>query len=157
MLRQIALLVYPARASKLNGVRAHWALFVPSSSAETKGTLIQVLGTPFTGYGLEFKRGYDLESVREKFQKHVLGDIEERWVADADGNGVDIQPRDEVEKWAKRIEVPGVHKEPLNPSSGRRCQEWTRDLVEVLVKRGILLESSVQVLDYAKSLEGVGA
>jgi hypothetical protein len=60
----------------------------------------------------------------------------------------------------KRIEVPGVSKEPLNPNvvrikaftnclltdmeiaQGRRCQEWTREVVEVLITKGVLDESS---------------
>ena len=117
MSRQINLLVYPTRASKVNGTCAHWALFIPSSTSSTQGTLIQVLGTPFTGYGLEFKRGYKLDDVKEKFRSFLLGDVEGKYVGDGDEeeSGTDVQARDEVEREAKRVEVPGVSREPLNP------------------------------------------
>ncbi|TVY16349.1 hypothetical protein LARI1_G005348, partial [Lachnellula arida] len=153
MHRQINLLVYPTRASKVNGTRAHWALFIPSSTSSTQGTLIQVLGTPFTGYGLEFKRGYKLDDVKEKFSAFLLGEVEGRFVGEGDGEGTDIQARDEVEREAKKVEVPGVSREPLNPDVGRRCQEWTRELVQRLVGRDILPESALLVLDEAKRLE----
>lgn len=115
MHRQIHLLVYPTRASKVNGTRAHWALFVPSSTSSTQGTLIQVLGTPFTGYGLEFKQGYKLNDVKENFSTFVLGEVDGKHVGEGDGEGTDILARDEVEREAKKVEVPGVSREPLNP------------------------------------------
>jgi hypothetical protein len=40
-----------------------------------------------------------------------------------------------------------------NAVKGRRCQEWTRELVGRLMERGFLAESAVQVLDEAKKLE----
>ncbi|TVY34111.1 hypothetical protein LOCC1_G007789 [Lachnellula occidentalis] len=155
MHRQIDLLVYPTRASKVNGTRAHWALFIPSSISSAQGTLIQVLGTPFTGYGLEFKRGYKLDEVKEKFSTFVLGEVEGKHVGEGDGEGTDILARDEVEREAKKVEVPGVSREPLNPAVGRRCQEWTRELVQRLVKGNILPGSALLVLDEAKRLETV--
>ncbi|KAH6665751.1 hypothetical protein B0J14DRAFT_605808 [Halenospora varia] len=156
MPRKIDLLVYPARASKINGTCAHWALFIPSLSSNSKGKLIQVLGTPFTGYGLEFKRNYDLDTIAEKFQKYSLGDVEDGFVEDVVGDGtssIDNVARDAIEKEAKRIDPPGVSKEPLNPGVGKRCQEWTRELVERLVERGILEKHACDVLDEAKSCE----
>lgn len=41
-----------------------------------------------------------------------------------------------------------------NVLQGRRCQEWMREFVERLVKKGILTEGAEKVLDEAKSLEG---
>ncbi|TVY43213.1 hypothetical protein LSUB1_G001933 [Lachnellula subtilissima] len=156
MHRQINLLVYPTRGSKGNGTRAHWALFIPSSTSSTQGTLIQVLGTPFTGYELEFKRGYELDDVKEKFSTFFprRGGGDPCW--GRRGEGTDILARDEVEREAKKVEVPGVSREPLNPDVGRRCQEWTRELVQRLVGRNILPESALLVLDEAKRLENVG-
>jgi hypothetical protein len=121
MSRQVNLLVYPTRVSKINGTRAHWALFIPSSTSSTQGTLIQVLGTPFTGYGLEFKRGCNLEDVKEKFQKFFVGEVAGKYVGDGEGTGTDVTPRDEVEREAKRVEVPGVSREPLNPDVVSLC------------------------------------
>jgi hypothetical protein len=121
MTRPIHLLVFPTRASKINGTRSHWALFIPYTTDSSVGKLIQVLGTPFTGYGLEFKRNYNISLITEKLEKLSLGEVAEKWVqADDDeaGDGktiTDVTPRDEIERLAKRIEVPGVSKEPLNP------------------------------------------
>ena len=45
----------------------------------------------------------------------------EKWIQAEDdeaGDGkatTDVTPRDEIERLAKRIDVPGVSKEPLNP------------------------------------------
>jgi hypothetical protein len=119
--RPIHLLVFPTRALKINGTRSHWALFIPYTTDSSVGKLIQVLGTPFTGYGLEFKRNYNISLTTEKLEKVFLGEVAEKWIqADDDeaGDGkaiTDVTRRDEIERLAKRIEVPGVSKEPLNP------------------------------------------
>lgn len=121
MTRPIHLLVFPTRASKINGTRSHWALFIPYTTDSSVGKLIQVLGTPFTGYGLEFKRNYNLALITEKLEKVFLGEMAEKWIQAEDdeaGDGkatTDVTPRDEIERLAKRIDVPGVSKEPLNP------------------------------------------
>ncbi|CAG8960237.1 hypothetical protein HYFRA_00012756 [Hymenoscyphus fraxineus] len=153
------LLSFPFRASKINGTRTHWALFIPTTLQKPEnGTLIQVLGTPFTGYGLEFKRNYDLSAVREKFNKNLLGQVDEKLVVfntvgDDGTPSTDMKPRNEVEKLSKRVEVPGVSREPLNPGVGRRCQEWTREVIELLVEKEILDKDSIQVLNQVKNLE----
>jgi hypothetical protein len=121
MATTIYLLAYPTRASRINGTRTHWALFVPSPSTETLGTLIQVLGTLFTGYSLEFKRNYNTSAISEKFTQHLLGQINHEYVANEEDDedektSIDVNPRNEVEKFAKEVEAPGVSKEPLNPS-----------------------------------------
>ncbi|KAF4633776.1 hypothetical protein G7Y89_g4339 [Cudoniella acicularis] len=161
MARKIYLLTFPTRASKINGTRAHWGLFIPTSTPQDseKGKLIQVVGTPFTGFGLEFRRNYDLTILIEKYQLHLLGEMEDRHVEDVIGDGrpgIDITPHDDVEKEAKRLDPPGVSKEPLNPAVTRCCQEWTRDLVDRLIVRKILPKEASLVLDEAKALE-IGA
>jgi len=135
--RPLYLLVFPTRASTINGTRSHWAIFIPYTSNASIGKLIQVLGTPFTGYGLEFKRNYNLSTITEKFDKVLLGEVDEKWVEAEDDQagdgkaGTDVDPRDEIEKVAKGIEVPGVSREPLNPlvvcirRSNVRCRKLT--------------------------------
>ena len=121
MTRSLYLLVFPTRASKINGTRSHWAIFIPYTSDTTIGRLIQVLGTPFTGYGLEFRRSYNLSTITERFEKVLLGEVDEKLVQAGDHQAgdettsADVDPRDEIEKVAKRVEVPGVSREPLNP------------------------------------------
>jgi hypothetical protein len=91
MTRPIHLLVFPTRASKINGTRSHWALFIPYTTDSSVGKLIQVLGTPFTGYGLEFKRNYNLASSLRNSRKFSW----ERWLR----NGSKLRTmRQEMEK-----------------------------------------------------------
>jgi hypothetical protein len=44
------------------------------------GKLIQVLGTPFTGYGLEFRRNYDLSNITERYGMHLLEEMDDKYV-----------------------------------------------------------------------------
>jgi len=53
--------------------------------------------------------------VKEKFQRFLLGEVEGRYVGDGEGIGTGVQARDEIEREAKKVEVPGVSREPLNP------------------------------------------
>jgi hypothetical protein len=119
MTRPLYLLVFPTRASKINGTRSHWAIFIPYTTNPSVSKLIQVLRTPFTRYELEFKRNYNLSAIAEKFEKVLLGKVDEKWVEiEEEGGGkasTDVNPRDEIERLAKRVDVPGVSREPLNP------------------------------------------
>ncbi|PMD21764.1 hypothetical protein NA56DRAFT_703411 [Hyaloscypha hepaticicola] len=157
MARHLYLLVFPTRASKINGTRSHWAIFIPDIVDTSIGKLIQVLGTPFTGYGLKFRRNYNISTIAETFEQVLLGEVDEKWTEKAEEKrkmSTDVNPRDEVERLAKRVEVPGVSREPLNPLVGRRCQEWTRDFVDLLIGKGILDGSAIGVLDRVKDAEG---
>lgn len=59
----------------------------------------------------------------------LLGEVEDRFVSVGNGEedkvigtgSVDVTPRNEIERLAKRVEVPGVSKEPLNP---KVVSEW---------------------------------
>jgi hypothetical protein len=119
MARHLYLLVFPIRASKINGTRSHWAIFIPGIVETSIGKLIQVLGTPFTGYGLEFRRNYNISTIAETFEKPLLGEVDKNWIEKGEEENhkasTDVNPRDEIERLAKRIEVPGVSREPLNP------------------------------------------
>ncbi len=120
MPQTLHLLVFPTRASKINGNRAHWALFLTSPSPNTPGKLIQVLGTPFTGYGLEFKRNYSLDVLRENFQSYELGEVVDVFVAFGDDDNrkqsTDCTPRDVLERLAGTVEPPGVSRSRLDPA-----------------------------------------
>jgi hypothetical protein len=119
MTHHLYLLVFPTRSSKINGTRSHWAIFIPYATDTSIGKLIQVLGTPFTGYGLEFRRNYNISTIAETFEKVLLGGLGEKWIEKGEEENhktsTDVNPRDEVERLAKRVEVPGVSREPLNP------------------------------------------
>lgn len=144
----IYLLTYPVKPNRFNGSRAHWGIYIPNkptpnlpttspttakpgfdggdtaSTAEfTIGKVIHVTGTPFTGYGLEFKRNYDLASTGRGWKKYLLAVIDDRHVSVTEASGdddgkfsVDVTPRDELERQALRIDPPGPSAEPLNPA-----------------------------------------
>ena len=95
--REVLLLVYPEDPR----TRAHWAMFVPEKNGSVKGTLIHVLGTPSTGYGLEIKP-YDLSHTKENYHKVSLGNFEESKV-------------DLLVKISTIVPTPGVSKKPLDP------------------------------------------
>jgi hypothetical protein len=78
MARHLYLLVFPTRVSKINGTRSHWAIFIPYATDISIGELIQVLGTPFTGYRLEFRRNYNISTIAETFEKVLLGTVDEK-------------------------------------------------------------------------------
>ncbi|KAH7407336.1 hypothetical protein BKA64DRAFT_412750 [Cadophora sp. MPI-SDFR-AT-0126] len=158
MSRQIYLLVFPAaaNASRVNGSRAHWAILIPQAGSETKGTVIQVVGTPFTGYGLEFKRGYDCSVTRRAYHKMPLALVKEEHIQDVAAtrpNEVDVTPRDALETEAKKIDPPTASPEPLNPRVGKRCQDWTLEYIQWLISRGYMTSEALTVLDAAKALE----
>ena len=119
MARYLYLLVFPTLASKINGTRSHWAIFIPGIVDTSIGKLIQVLGTPFIGYGLEFRRNYNISTIAETFKKVLLGEVDEKWIEkweeENHKTSTDVNPRDEIERLAKRVEVPGVSRAPLNP------------------------------------------
>ncbi|EEP76269.1 predicted protein [Uncinocarpus reesii 1704] len=171
----IYLLTYPLPPNRFNGSKAHWGIYIPNHptpnlpqpTQETEdavhhiGKVIHVTGTPFTGYGREFKRNYHLASTGRGWKKYPLAVVDDKHVSirsgDDDDDGgkfsVDVTPRDELERQAMRVDPPGPSKEPLNPAVGKRCQEWIRDYVSWLIERKILTDSAIQVLDDVKAIE----
>ena len=113
--RQIYLAIYPAPpSSKINILRAHWVLWIPSLADPNIGKMIHVTGTPFTGYGLEFKRNATLRGTKACLP---FAQVNSRYVADIVSDGkesVDVEARDELEKVAKMVQAPGVSQEPMN-------------------------------------------
>ncbi|CZS98073.1 hypothetical protein WAI453_011896 [Rhynchosporium graminicola] len=133
-----------------------WAILVPEAGSETKGTVIHVTGTPFTGYGLEFKRGYESALTRRVYHRIPLALVKEEHIQDVlqtRPDEVDINPRDALEVEAKKIDPPTASPEPLNPKVGKRCQDWTLEYIEWLISRGYLTSEVLAVLDTAKALE----
>lgn len=165
----VYLLTYPVRQNRFNGSRAHWGIFIPSKTKTADepddgengdndfGKVIHVTGTPFTGYGLEFKRNYDLSETGRAWRKYALATLDEKYVeTSVHGDGkfcIDVTPQDVLEAEAKKIDPPGPSPEPLNPNKGKRCQAWIREYIGWLIQRGILSESTEQVLDEAKAME----
>ena len=170
--RDIFLAVYPPPpANKFNGLRAHWVVWVPSISSPDICKIIHVVGSPFSGYGLEIKRNTNIKGLKACFH---LATIDGAHVTDDEPGepSQDVKPTDDLEREAKKVEPPSVSKEPLNVNfvsthrpcllealigtdemQGRRSQDWTREYLERLASRKIIPPESLKALDQAKALE----
>jgi len=121
MPRQIYLLAFPvSKATKMNGGRAHWAIFVPTIDSSTKGKVIQVTGNPFMGFTLDFKRNYDIENDSRAHHMLTLALIDDKHISDGaiygdGGSSTDSNALDILEAEAKELDPLGVSVEPLNP------------------------------------------
>lgn len=62
---------------------AHFAILVPSSSDENRGTLIHVVGAPMAGYSLEFKRNYDIALTTQLYTIYPIGQIDSQHIVDS--------------------------------------------------------------------------
>ncbi|KAI9679789.1 MAG: hypothetical protein M1817_004803 [Caeruleum heppii] len=149
MPRQVSLIVYPIPKGPQGTVnRAHWAVFVPQADSEHKGKVIHVVGTPFTGYGLEFKREYDYIVTKRKYRVIPLAMVD-------DGTCLDIIPRDKLDAEAKKVDPPGPSPKPLEAGAGKDCQDWVIDYVTWLIRKKIFPETALEVLVEVKAQEGV--
>jgi hypothetical protein len=77
------------------------------------------VGTPFTGYGLEFKRNYNIEKTNRKMKIIELGQVDDQHVQDAKGDGTlsrDIEAHDILEHKARLVPTPGISPAPLDPT-----------------------------------------
>jgi hypothetical protein len=114
MSRTIYLLSFPAT----RGAR-HWAIFVPNANSSTKGKVIHVFGSHFTGFGLVYKRHYDLEETKRKFAITALATVHDEHITDFPDDSnmtTDIAAYDTLEKEAKKVDAPVASRTPLDPS-----------------------------------------
>lgn len=83
-----------------------------------KGTIIHVVGSPFTGFGLEFKRNYDLATTKRGYEKTPLANVNDDAVVDNPGDqkSTDVTARDTLESEAKKIDAPTASRTPLDPA-----------------------------------------
>lgn len=116
MTRDIYLVVYPvAKRTKLNAGRAHWAIWIPEPELDL-GKKIHVVGSAFTGYGLEFTRSHSLEMTQRLTRLILLASIDDMHVKDTPGSVPDVIPVDTLEVEAKKIDAPTASPEPFNPN-----------------------------------------
>lgn len=104
--------------------RAHFAIFVPSETNPDKGTLIQAVGAPMTGYILEFKRNYcPSEDSLERHTLFPIGEVDSSHIVDStDGTKTsDATPTDDIEVAAAQIPTPGISDNFLAPVNDVGC------------------------------------
>lgn len=135
-------------------------------SHPTKGRRVHVSGDRLYGFALEIVRGYDLSKHRSvSSRQYAIGLIQSRYLQqrthskdlltdpeskdNEEGGGyIDNTPIDEFEQTCVEVEAPG--RSLRNAASGvsvagrvqktevRDCQRWVREVVKLLVERGML-------------------
>jgi hypothetical protein len=114
--RSIQLVRYREASSQ----RAHFAIFVPDVGIPGQGTLIHVVGSPMTGYSLEFKRQYNLEATNRRHDTVTIAQVPAQHVAilpDANLSRPDL-PRTNLEQVACEIQPPGPSQNFMAPIDG---------------------------------------
>lgn len=76
MSRTAYLATYPGAANRFNGGQSHWGIFLPNENDNDLGTMIHVTGTPFTGFGLEFKGNYDVVKTNRYTRLFPIADVD---------------------------------------------------------------------------------
>lgn len=112
--------IYLTKARTSRSQRAHFAIFVPSPSTPSKGTLINAVGAPMAGYILEFKRN-DCPATTQ--QGHCeffpIGEVDSSHIVDSAANdevaSTDSEPRGDLEMAAARVRTPGVSENFMAP------------------------------------------
>ncbi|RMZ81399.1 hypothetical protein DV738_g2283, partial [Chaetothyriales sp. CBS 135597] len=132
--------VYLLKSSQSPSQRGHFALYIPEDAFPGRGTLINVVGTPMTGFQLETKSDHDPGATQEPYESFSLGQVPEASVAT-------------MLQLAGTVRPPGISQNFMAPVDGvnnRRCQEWTTDFVKLLVDRQHLDESANQIIQAAR-------
>ncbi|KAF2134433.1 hypothetical protein P153DRAFT_362202 [Dothidotthia symphoricarpi CBS 119687] len=106
------LLVYLGQA----GQRSHFAIWLADDEGGDVGTVIHVVGSPMSGFALQFKRRY---APKQTARAHVLvpiGLINAQHVHTFEGNrGVDTTPTSDLEHVAAEIQPPRASKDFMAP------------------------------------------
>jgi hypothetical protein len=111
-------LIYLITSRNVKAQRSHFAIFVPAAEQPDRGTLIQAVGAPMTGYILEFKRNYSpKDDSTEKYEMIEIGHVDSENIVDST-SGVkesDGIPKDNLEIVASQIPTPGMSENFLAP------------------------------------------
>ncbi|CAG7947003.1 unnamed protein product [Penicillium olsonii] len=144
--RTIYLLTWRSFSSQ----RAHFSIFVPSA-ADQKGTLIHVIGTPMTGYSLEFRRNFSLTTPPRHQCMLPIGKTDACNISDPvhATETTDSSPRGKIEIAASQVPAPGINENfmaPVNDTTNKRCQEWTMEFIRYLVTQKLIEAEAVQIV-----------
>jgi hypothetical protein len=115
--RTLHLVVYPGQA----GQRAHFGIWVADEECGNFGSLIHVVGSPMTGFALQFRRRYAPKDDDRHPRLLRIGEIETQHVHSYEGeSGEDTAPKGNLENMAARIQPPrlsGNFRVPVNDVS----------------------------------------
>lgn len=113
--------IYLTKSRTSRSQRAHFAIFVPSPSNPSKGTLVNAVGAPMAGYMLEFKRNdCPVNTQQGHCEFFPIGEVDSSHIVDAAEDAVvssssDSEPRGELEMAAARVRTPGVSENFMAP------------------------------------------
>ncbi|OAL55170.1 hypothetical protein IQ07DRAFT_582700 [Pyrenochaeta sp. DS3sAY3a] len=153
MPRTISLVVYNSRLFP-----AHWALWIPSLSDPNCGKRIHAEGDALTGFVVYFERNYNISTTTRTHQVIPLAQVLDHYVIDVPGDGTcsrDQTPHDYIEQFALLIPAPGASlasatsSEPRQSVTISNCQTWVRNVVEALVKDGVMDRQALRTIDTA--------
>lgn len=110
--------IYLISSRNTEAQRAHFAIFVPAAEQPDRGTLIQAVGAPMTGYVLELKRNYSpKDDSTEKYTMIEIGHVDSTKIIDSssrvkESDGI---PKGDIEIAASQIPTPGISDNFLAP------------------------------------------
>ncbi|KIM36321.1 hypothetical protein M413DRAFT_291446 [Hebeloma cylindrosporum] len=148
----------------------HWGVYFPSESTPTKGKIINISGSPYTGYQHEVKHYWDSKLDQSEIRLYLLGETDASNVVDAEGDGK-MKVVFEFNKADRFEDVANGHPPPVVDSAliptgtvsevtlalwydipgMKRCQEWASEFIDDVVKQGLLPESAVEVCAIARA------
>ncbi|KAA8649262.1 hypothetical protein EYZ11_005530 [Aspergillus tanneri] len=131
--------------------RAHFAVFVPSTTNSKIGTTIQVVGAPMVGYTLEFKRNDAPMNTTGSYTQVTIGQVHSDHVRDAPNANplTKSTPINDLEVAASQVPPPRISQNfmaPVNDTTNKRCQEWTMEYVRHLVAKGFIAPEAIEIV-----------
>lgn len=117
--------IYLIASRNAEAQRAHFAIFVPAAGQTDRGSLIQAIGAPMTGYILEFKRNHSpSEDSTEKYTMIEIGHVESENIVDSTSTAKcsDGIPKGNLEIAASQIPTPGISDNFLAPVNDVRTR-----------------------------------
>ncbi|KAF1960010.1 hypothetical protein CC80DRAFT_438437 [Byssothecium circinans] len=137
---------------------AHWALWIPRHDNENVGKLLQANGDAATGFEICFERNYDISADSRRHQIVSLGQAQDDFVDDFQGNGALVtgqKAHDRLEEVALSVPPPKPSLLPATAQGPRRrveiqnCQTWARNVVAALVQNGVLSGTALEAVENA--------
>ncbi|KAJ5117217.1 hypothetical protein N7448_004159 [Penicillium atrosanguineum] len=144
--------IYLISSRNTEAQRSHFAIFVPAAEQPDRGSLIQAVGAPMTGYILELKRNYSpKDDSTEKYTMIEIGHVDSINIVDSsskvkESDGV---PQGNIETVASQIPTPGISDNflaPVNDMTNKRCQEWTMEYIRHLVGKRLIEPEAIQIV-----------
>lgn len=97
--------------------RAHFAIFVPSTTNPQIGSIVNVVGAPMMGFIHEFKRGYNLATIDVPYETCPIGQVDSAHIVEwpNDCQATHTEPKGDIEVAASQIPAPGVSENFMAP------------------------------------------